>query len=421
MSWQGTFLQVCYPCLQCEKFPPTEAAAPQIEDDTFHMDRYEYEEWVSAEQRKENWEIVCESTADSWVCPPCSTPRYTVTNYASRPKCRYCDFKQPNADEMWIAIAHNYALNPIMGPRPRANAIRDHDDRQLYGDSDGDCAKGWFSHAWFTSPDETINKAAFKKANRAAWTQVLANRAGQFQARVRCMSYDKVLLDIANEYPGESRAQHRLVLAQRARDFAELFDVARQACRSEAQKKAMDEASAHWHAQMKCEATDANFQAELATRFFAQHQLLQFLDDITETLAKYFVCRNPECRIYCAAIRWPTTCIFPPALIYDVAGILLDPQPHREPLTKKQIDNLGGHFRCPGCTDRYQPWIEGSKHKPRVPAQMIMVLHNQKFTTTAVLCEWASTVTQNLENELTRSRTTARSRTCRRSSPPSTS
>ncbi len=65
------------------------------------------------------------------------------------------------------------------------------------------------------------------------------------------MNYDKVLLDIAKECPGESKAQRRLMLAQRARDFAELFDVARQACRSEAQKKAMDEASAHWHAQIK--------------------------------------------------------------------------------------------------------------------------------------------------------------------------
>lgn len=119
MSWQGTFLQVCYQCLQCEKFTLTEASAPEIEDDTFHMDRDEYSDWVKTEKDKESWEIVCETVADSWVCPQCSNPTYTVTNYPSRPRCRYCDFKRPNAEEMWIAIAHNYAMHPTMGPRPR--------------------------------------------------------------------------------------------------------------------------------------------------------------------------------------------------------------------------------------------------------------------------------------------------------------
>ncbi len=76
----------------------------------------------------------------------------------------------------------------------------------------------------------------------------------------------------------------------------------------------MDEAKKRWQEQMKRKATDADFQAKLATRFFAQHHLLQFRDDITETFAKYFACRNPACRLFCPSTRWPTTCVFPPAL-----------------------------------------------------------------------------------------------------------
>ncbi len=100
----------------------------------------------------------------------------------------------------------------------------------------------------------------------------------------------------------------------------------------------------------------------------------QFMSEIVTGLDEYYICRKKDCLFVGLNTDW--------------------------------IEN-GGQYRCPSCTTRYQPWVQG---QGLIPAQKMLVVHPHDTLDTALgsmekgavnfyLMEWQETSTQTLTNK----------------------
>ncbi len=387
LSWQGSFCQVCYDCLQCRKFPPARDGPqgrtfhrPAIDDDdTFDMNSWEFAQYI----HEKNYEMVVLAT-DHWLCEHCAPndPHgQLIANYEWRTYCYHCGAARPNSTELWISVMNQHTRKaPVSGPRPAYNSRH----------------PGWFSHQWFYEKNEYYNQQRFQNAQRTAWIQVIANRKGTFQCRVRAMTYQKVLEDLLAEYPGTSKAKRRAILAERAQLFVDAYRAARESMTAE-QNARTEAALDRFHDEYERAADDIDFQAKLAETMFPQDHYAQFMDDINKFMSMNFSCRRKICRHFGRATEWIQSVLWPPDLEYDNNGELIDPQP-KPKMDMDEALAYGGQYMCPKCGCIYQPWVVDLTNL--VPAQKVFAVRVNSTQWNVWLCEWPDTTTQNLINEL---------------------
>ena len=73
-----------------------------------------------------------------------------------------------------------------------------------------------------------------------------------------------------------------------------------------------------------------------------------WVDTITEGVDEYYVCRDLSRRTFTPSCQWLCT--------------------------KSASEGWGGHYKCPSCLLRYQPWVESKRGEKLLPAQKVMVL-----------------------------------------------
>ena len=172
---------------------------------------------------------------------------------------------------------------------------------------------------------------------------VQALRKGNYEHRVRTMSFERVMQRLELDYPGEGRKQLRIRLKNTARDFAAAFLAGAKKDFTDQQLKATREALNQFEMTHQAKAADPDFMASLARETCAENRFMQFLDDINSHITEHFVCRDPVCAHFMPSDCWATT---------------------------------GSQYRCPFCWQLYQPWKEkkGIHHVDWIPAQKTMAI-----------------------------------------------
>lgn len=253
------------------------------------------------------------------------------------------------------------------------------------------------------------------QACHRAWLQVQVRAHGDFHDRARGITYARLMSQLEADFPGETLAAKRRILQSRAEAWSEAYNQAKDeldARRQAAQHKVLEV----WLADLARHASDPEFQPALrqvqlaVTATFGDpktqiplHSMTQFVDDITSTQSKYYMCRDVSCRHYGPAWHWFMTSTSLPDTTLNQKET-----PHEinaEFLAQFKPPFHHGHYKCPLCFKKYQPWAEGSKANPLVPASHVMVLKYKDPETgqpveSMFLTKWPDTITQNLEDDL---------------------
>ncbi len=106
---------------------------------------------------------------------------------------------------------------------------------------------------------------------------VQALRKGNYEHRVRIMSFERVMQRLELDYPGEGHKQLRIRLKNTARDFAAAFLAGVKKDFREQQRKATREALNQFEMTHQAKAADPDFMASMARETFAENRFMQLL------------------------------------------------------------------------------------------------------------------------------------------------
>ena len=311
-DWQGYFVRLCFDCLQCKDT-----------DEPLRADK-----------------------PDDAILRDDQGPGETMTedDMARREKVKKADLV-PRLKSAWRTLGWRSVASsddpivPVRIPPPTAPAA---EPRPSADTGSAQEAEGkWRRQPAFKGTAEEQQRQ-FKRAVAHAWQVVMALRKGNFHIRVRAMSFERVLARLAQDYPGENRAQLRQRLANDAKSFAASFVSAALALDAE-QRKRVREAFDKFEEAHAAKAHDPNHMTQLAQDTFAPERFSQFLDEINGNMLEHFICRDPGCAHFMPSDMWITN---------------------------------GSKYRCPFCFTLYQPWAEktGRSGKRWIPAQKIMAV-----------------------------------------------
>jgi hypothetical protein len=126
-----------------------------------------------------------------------------------------------------------------------------------------------------------------------------------------------------------------------------------------------------WQEEHEKKAQDPGYVPQplqpLEDELFSDHQVLQYISEITEGINEYYICRHLDCGMITRNSTW---------------------------VQAKDREK----YRCPSCTKEYKPWQE----RPGVPSQAnkVMIVERPEKDPLFVLMVWPDTATTKLTDSL---------------------
>ena len=179
-------------------------------------------------------------------------------------------------------------------------------------------------------------------ANRS-WKQKAAFKAKTYVENVRSFQYSDTMHDLRLMTGMSKAAARRIHLAKAAWWAAVIINTTKNRAAEECESILL--LLNEWHDEKKESILKVPRQWEEGDF----HDMFgDWVDTITEGVDEYYVCRDLSCRTFTPSCQWLCT--------------------------KSASEGWGGHYKCPSCLLRYQPWVESKRGEKLLPAQKVMVL-----------------------------------------------